>query len=316
MIRILPLTGLLLVSACDETRAGVAPSPRATIQDPGSRPTSQPTEPTKFAGFRRLNEDDAVFETAIVRYANDDGAHVSLIASVHIADATHYDELNKEFEKYDALLYELVAPDSYRPKKGEQRKADNPLSYLQLAMKKGLELEFQLGSIDYTPDNFVHADLTPSGFQDAMADRGETLMSIIFDMIARQGKFAQEQRDDPDAPKPAKIDMVKAFRNNEGRHALRLMVGEQLMMLEGMAAGAGGDDDDGTVLLEGRNDRALEVLAQQLAAGKREIGIYYGAAHMPDMEAKLIRDFGFHKVSERTLVAWDITKRKDGEKRR
>ena len=86
--------------------------------------------------------------------------------------------------------------------------------------------------------------------------------------------------------------------------------------LEGMAAGAGGDDDDGTVLLEGRNDRALEVLAQQLAAGKREIGIYYGAAHMPDMEAKLIRDFGFHKVSERTLVAWDITKRKDGEKRR
>ena len=49
-------------------------------------------------------------------------------------------------------------------------------------------------------------------------------------------------------------------------------------------------------------------------AGKREIGIYYGGAHMPDIERKLKRDFGFEKVGERMLVAWDITKRLDGER--
>ena len=273
MHRFLPLSGLaLLIASCGsnettpetsnesssendtKTQASEDPTTAPSSEDPATQP-SKP-EPTEFARFRRLNEDDALFETAIVRYRNADGAHVSLIASVHIADKAHFEELNEEFEKYDALLYELVAPEGFRPEKGLVRKADNPLSFLQLAMKKGLELEFQLGSIDYTPDHFVHADLTPEGFQQAMEDRGESILSIVFEMIANQGKFAEQMRDDP-SKEPTKFDIVSAFRNKEGRHTLRLMVAEQLTMLENMAAGVDPESDengDGTVLLEGRND--------------------------------------------------------------
>lgn len=311
MIRTYLLSSLpLLAVACSAQENTKAPASQPTTQ-PTSKPSQQPTE---FARFRRINDDDAVFETAIVRYRNADGAHVSLIASVHIADEKHYDDLNREFKTYDALLYELVAPESHRPKKGEVRKADNPLSFLQLAMKKGLELEFQLGSIDYTQKNFVHADLTPEGFQDAMKDRGESILSIMFDMMGRQAKVVSKMADDENK-QPTQFDIVSAFRKKEGRHTLRMMFAEQLTMMEELVAGFDPDaeEGDGSVLLEGRNDKALEVLREQLDAGKREIGIYYGAAHMPDIEKKLIRDFGFEKVGQRMLVAWDITKRRDGE---
>ena len=36
---------------------------------------------------------------------------IDLIGAVHIGEKAYYDKLNKEFEQYDVLLYELVAPE-------------------------------------------------------------------------------------------------------------------------------------------------------------------------------------------------------------
>ena len=57
-------------------------------------------------------------QTAIVHYTPvksngkaNGGASVDLIGAVHIADVAYYRKLNKQFTQYDALLYELVAPE-------------------------------------------------------------------------------------------------------------------------------------------------------------------------------------------------------------
>lgn len=67
----------------------------------------------------------------------------------------------------------------------------------------------------------------------------------------------------------------------------------------------------GSTLLEGRNEKCLEVLQREIAAGRKKIGIYYGAAHFPHMEGRLVNDLGFRKVGHEWLEAWDCKKRLD-----
>ena len=57
------------------------------------------------------------------------------------------------------------------------------------------------------------------------------------------------------------------------------------------------------------NKVALKVLDEQIAAGKKRIGIFYGRGHMPDMERRLIADVGVHRDNERWLVAWNLRRR-------
>ncbi len=67
--------------------------------------------------FVRVVRDDKekplTLETAIVTYVPVDPAktdiRVELVGAVHVGEKDYYAALNKEFEQYDALLYELVA---------------------------------------------------------------------------------------------------------------------------------------------------------------------------------------------------------------
>ena len=129
-------------------------------------------------------------------------------------------------------------------------------------------------------------------------------------------KETQRQRELMDAPasqpatgQPANPDLVRAFRRGEGRHLLRMSLASQIQDIERVAAGFA-DGDQGSVLVEGRNARAVEVLERELGKGRKKVAIYYGGAHMPDIEQRLAK-LGFVKTGERWLVAWDLHRRPD-----
>ena len=263
----------------------------------------QPTDakdktPSDFARFVAVG-DGGHFDTAITTYRNDAGAEVKLFAAVHIADAALYAALQQRFTQCDALLYELVGPEDYRPVRGEGG-TGSFISMLQTGLKNGLELEFQLDAIDYTAPNFVHADMTPDEFRDSMEERGETLFGMLLKVGMQSAQVGEGSQNSP-----LGVDLVKAFRNGEGRHRLRVAMASQLENMEAMVAGG-----KGSTLLEGRNGKCLQVLDRELAAGKKKIGIYYGAAHLTDMEQRLLAK-GFHKVDHEWLQAWDCTPRPD-----
>jgi len=95
---------------------------------------------------RNENRDPVALQTVIAKYApaGQQDVEIDLVAVVHIGEQGYYRRLNKEFEKYDAVLYELVATEGSRPPTGGERKSDNPLGMLQLGMKFFLRLEHQL----------------------------------------------------------------------------------------------------------------------------------------------------------------------------
>ena len=82
-------------------------------------------------------------QTAIVRYAAAaplakpavSAVQVDLIGAVHIADVAYYNQLNERFKQYDALLYELVAPEGTVVERGRGTSNAHPLGAMQNWLK-------------------------------------------------------------------------------------------------------------------------------------------------------------------------------------
>jgi len=254
-------------------------------------------------GFARVVRDDKktpiALETAIVRYAvkgQADSPTVDLVAAVHIGEADYYKALSKEFADYDAVLYELVAPEeASRP--ARDQKSQSALSTLQNGIKDMLGLEFQLKGIDYTAKNMVHADMSPEQFSKSMADHGESILG----MIARMMGYAMTQEG---ADERANAQLLDVLLAKDRTLALRRMAAEQLALNDGATAALEGPK--GSTLVSGRNKVALDVLKKELAGGKKKIAIFYGAAHMPDFQKHLASDFNMTPTNTRWLTAWDM----------
>jgi hypothetical protein len=90
---------------------------------------------------------------------------------------------------------------------------------------------------------------------------------------------------------------------------LKRIISTQFEDLEGAMGAIEGKD--GSTLIGQRNDKALSVLRRELGAGKKNIAIFYGAGHNPDMEEKLKKEFDLHpdKRSIKWLTAWDMRSR-------
>lgn len=242
-------------------------------------------------------------QTSIVRYQKPgETSYVDLVGAIHVGDAKYYAELNRRFAKYDALLYELVAPEGTRIEKGAVASDRHPLGMLQGGMKDVLELEHQLEQVDYTRPNFVHADMSPDEFFKSMDQRGEGIVQIFFRMmgasITEQSKL-QARGESPD------IDLMKALFAPDRARQLKIAFARQLTQMESLLNDFGGAQ--GSTLITERNKKALEVLARERKAGKQKIGIFYGAGHLSDMHERMVRDFGMKPMSEEWLTAWDLS---------
>jgi hypothetical protein len=77
--------------------------------------------------------------------------------------------------------------------------------------------------------------------------------------------------------------------------------------MESLLTSFGGEE--GSVLITERNKIALEVLKQQLSAGRKKLAIFYGAGHLADMDKRLREDFGMRPIEITWLTAWDLAPR-------
>jgi len=251
----------------------------------------------EFTRFVKTGKLEGRFETAIVSYKNADGKTVDLIGAVHIADAPYYTKLQKIFGNYDAVLYELIAPaNNLLPSRG--KKSSGFISIIQRGLKNILELDFQLDGIDYRMKNFVHADLTAEEFQRVQNDRGESMLTM---MLKLMGEAASQARKNPGSEPPMAALVAALFSNNRA-HQLKYIFAKQLDKIEQMLAGGGKGE---SIIIHERNKKCMRVLEEQLRTDKKSLGVFYGAAHLPDLEMRL-KKLGFERTAEKWLVAWDL----------
>ena len=263
---------------------------------------------TKYIQFRTEKGKPKAMQTAVSRFAADDGKSkvtVDLVGVVHIGDKSYYQAINKLLKEYDVVLYELVAPDDEKITNKKLAGSDNPLRMLQAMPQKMMGLDSQLENIDYEAKNFVHADLTPEEIAKKMAERGESTMTVVLDtlseVIKKQNLSGQGQGSASDAAQANPLAMF----GDPGK--MKLMLAKQFVDSEALDMGLGTALN--RILIQDRNEEAMKELSRQVFAGHKKVAIFYGAAHMPDFEKRLAKDYGLKLKSQKWLDAWDLTKK-------
>lgn len=280
---------------------------------PAARPAgdeAKPAEP-KFIRVRRGDKRQPLaMETAVVRYVSADrpGVVVDLVGAIHIGDKSYYDELNKLFEQYEVVLYELVAPEGTRiPKEGRKGNSAHPIGAMQNGMSSMLALVHQLDQVDYTKENFVHADMSPEDFNKSMEKRGESFMQMFLRLMG-QGMVQQAAQQQGNGGGSTDVDLLVALFSKDRAYKLKTLFADQFENMEAQMLVF--DGPEGSTIITERNKKAFEVLDKQLKEGKKKIAVFYGAGHLPDMEKRLADDFGLKREGETWLTAWSLAPKK------
>ncbi|MDR3183194.1 MAG: hypothetical protein LBT89_09810 [Planctomycetaceae bacterium] len=246
------------------------------------------------------------FDTAVVKFT--DAAkklEVDLIAAVHIGDKSYYEELNRRFKEYDAVLYELVAESGTKPDKTlvETSKNRSALSSAQNGIGRMLALDFQLSHIDYHAANMIHADLSPEDFYRRAAERGD-IVQMMFNVIVLSVQKSGDKKAAKDEMKSQGRLAAAAFSPNPPLALKRFFAMELIRQADDAVLLFGGEG--GSAIISDRNAAALKILKKEIKDGKKKIGIFYGGAHLPEFAVSLEKDFHLKRTATDWLPAWDL----------
>ena len=290
----------LLLPACGQNRnAAVAEPlrPEYYVIEEDDRP-----KPGEHLRYVEAGRKAGGLDIAVTTYVHPGTKRrVDLFGVVHVADAPYYEAVERELATYDVVLFEGVKPEGLDIRTWQEgfEQAEGEVSSLQSKLARWFGFLYQLDAIDYTAANFVHADMTAEAFRagggDALMGSAETkdgaggLTTDVGGTLAAVEKFGD-----------AVLNKPSVFRSMGRKMFAETMgtadIGEALDMMPGL----------GELILEKRNDVVMEKLEQTLAGEAASVAIFYGAAHMPDLEERLLQKLGFERTDAHWLRAWAL----------
>jgi hypothetical protein len=239
-------------------------------------------------------EEGSSLEVALVHLVKPGAPRIDLVGAVHIADASYYHAVQALLDRADVVLFEMVKPKDARADAPEDEKAPNPIREFQKNMGRWFGLAFQLDAIDYGRANFVHADLTAEEVFAAMGD-GEENPAELLQNAAGMGGAALSSRlegdEDDEGVAERRLNMKRMFARIMGT------LGSKASMLFGPKLG--------DIVISRRNAVVVTRL-KELPPGTHDVAVFYGAAHIPDLEERIVSELGYRRAGSRWLAAWDI----------
>ena len=244
-------------------------------------------------------------QTVVRSYRRGD-QQVDLVSVIHIADPDYYEEMNEVLAGYDAVLYEMVGgPVTERDlNAAETDPSMAGIKVIHGLLQNLLALEYQTTGIDYSPKHFVHADVDWDEYSSLMASRNQSI-ATLFQRAMSISLSGEEVPGLPtnDADSAAMLGGLLSAVTSGDANGLKRIVAPMLGEAESLVTLIEGDD--GTVIITERNKVVMEEVKAQLNHGRKTIGIFYGAGHMPDLEARLLAD-GFRAGEVNWMTAWEI----------
>lgn len=172
---------------------------------------------------------------------------------------------------------------------------------LQELLATSLGLVFQKKYIHYEQDNFEHCDISVSTLQKLMREPGEdgkpvddAALQQMMSMMSGENKmvmglikfFANMLKANPQTQQMVRYVFARTLSGNDVSQLMRKQPNLEKMMV---------------VILEKRNDYVMECLDVYLKdpqwKGKR-IAVFYGAAHLADIENRLYKSYGYRLNEE------------------
>ena len=304
---------------------GCVPVPVVSTPEVGYRREIQ------SGGFVRYGAGDQVagdMEIAARTYRGPGNAEVRLVAMVHFGDASFYEQVRKELDEADAVLFEGVKSDE-----DEESALDSMQPMLEM-VEESTGLVYQADALPVGDDpGFVWADLASAELEKAAEALGVPLLpdvsaaaiavavGAIRALMVLSGLDDEEKKlvfrhlladllagGSPDADRIR--EALKAYRAPVGLDPKALDALELKLAGEGLADGE--IEDMRTTIAQDycilvlRNDRVMEVLDEVLDEGEaKRVVILYGAEHMWDL-AERLEARGWRQVRQRWRTAWRV----------
>lgn len=252
--------------------------------------------------------------------------HVHLVGAIHFADREYYRVLDKRLAQYEMVLFELVTDknadarellakrkpgtsndspsrtaannaqsDREPVQNSTQRVKRSPLFVVgaaQKLMSETLGLTSQLAAIDYGRDNMVHCDMDHDSLLKEIL-KGDDINTLIDELLL---SFLEQEQG-----KELGILAAILFSRNKQITLRRLAAREIANQISPDKATLGQKS-----LIEARNSVVLDRIRRELDTGKKEIAVFYGAAHLPDFMIRLQTEYGFTFESCQWIEAWNM----------
>lgn len=308
---------LVVVTLCPMLLADKAERQKRRAEKRAAKSASTESESASYLRLLRNDQEEPVaLQTSVVRFAKskkqsrDTDTVIDLIGAVHIGDKNYYQTLNKLFEDYDVLLFELVAPEGTVPTPAARAQSGgNPISMMQSMTKDMLNLDSQLELVDYTPKNFVHADMSPSEMAKRMEERGDTGVTVALSAVAEIMRQANAK---PKKGAPKEINPLELLTSMRDPAKMKRLMAQQFVDTGALDTGLGSTLN--RMIVTDRNEAVMKILERERAKGHRKIGVFYGAAHMPDFEKRIAEQYGMKPGKPQWLTAWDLTDKANPKK--
>lgn len=290
----------------DVAAASLAPEPYVRIDNTDSNRVQLQIAVRKFVPPRRR------------------GPVLWLAGVSHLGESNYYAALQKHLDAQTLVLFEGVGGQSDEgptQTTGEVTSPDlaaqtepsddrNRASSLQFSLAAALGLEFQLEAIDYRRPNFRHCDLSVGQIRDLIAEQprvagepgaGQSFEGLLkmmeggswLDSLLQIGlRFISANPKLQGLAKLALIDTIAEIQGDPSK--LQGLPPETKQLLD--------------VLLQKRNQNIVASLRNELKELKREdaVAVFYGTAHMPDLERRIREEFRYVPAGELWLTAFSV----------
>lgn len=275
-----------------EGAAGAATSIYAR-EFPADVRTDPPASHVRYVDPRGLETGKGGLETAVTRWRHGEtGTVLLLVGAVHIADPAYYRRLQQILDDTDLVLFEGVGRKEGEPLSDEDARSFDGIYQLQVGLKDLLGLDFQKDGLDYRRKHWKNADVDAGTLKREMGARQVALPTenrFVTGILKMALSMFNPERMPADSPLRARL-----------KHQMAAMLGRADVLMKRMGAIQ-------EVLIEFRNEAAMQVLREELATGSlgRTLSLFYGAAHLPGFAETLLKE-GWYCQGEDWLLAWEL----------
>lgn len=259
---------------------------------------AEPVKAPATLAFLRTADTDGkarALQTGTVEFrpASGSGPSILLVGVAHLGTREYFQALQKRLDRATVVLYEGVGLKDVKHGPG----AGSGGAGVQDALANALGLEFQLNVIDYRRPHFINSDLHVPELQEEVRKRSTDTEAPEADAMLDQLTQALQGTGFTGGALNQMIGLLGA--TPQMREMTKVMLvevlsqaGELLEMAKGMSPEM---KDLFDVLLTQRNAIVLRDLRAQLAKHKagESIAVFYGAAHMDEIAARLRDELGY-----------------------
>ena len=293
------------------------------------RVTIYATEPEDYIRINKTPAGEVQLQVAVREFTPTDKSPknaptVSLVGVAHIGDKAYYQGIQTYLAGQDYVLFEGVGFYSTRKERLKRKSGAGNFGKAaaeqspQYKIAKSLGLSYQLMEIDYNQDNLYNSDLSLAEFMEYFQHGNPNSLITGDPQKDREAQQFMAMMAGTSIVANVMQGILQFFgKSPKFQGVAKLVLIETLGQLGNEMSNPKNLPESVSDLMKMIITKRNRIVLQDLKAFLREkemdsISIFYGAAHMMDLEKKIIQNHGYKPSKNQWMTCFSVDPKKSG----